>query len=235
MTLRVADEIFSKFPEVRIGYLFIHDINNTNPKSDALMKKIKDESEKIKNEFNLDTVSQVPFISRWREIYRKFGAKPSDYRSSIENLIRMTLKGRDLDHINTLVDLYNYISLRYKLPVGGEDLDKISGDLELVVSNGSEPEVQLLGDNKPEKPFVGEILYKDDKGVICRCWNWREGERTMLTKETKNAILVIEANDPEEYENLDKALDGLLTLVGHFVGGRVSRGILTKDNASITI
>lgn len=234
MTFRVSPEIFSKYPDVRIGCLFVAGLNNTAAENKNLLKKIEEETASIVNEFTLETISQVPFVSRWREVYRSFGAKPSDYRSSIENLIRMALKGRTLTHINTLVDMYNYISLKYKLPIGGEDTDKMVGDLQLAVADGTEPEVQLLGDNMPEKPFVGEVLYKDDKGVICRCWNWREGERTMLTKETKNAILVVEVNDKEEYETLDKALDGLQTLVSHFTGGKVQRALLTKDNTSIS-
>lgn len=234
MTFRVAEEIFSTFPEVRIGCLFITGLDNTNSGNTTLLKKIGEETQKILKEFTLDTVSQVPFIARWREIYRKFGAKPSDYRSSIENLIRMALKGRTLEHINTLVDIYNYVSLKYKLPIGGEDTDNMKGDLRLAVADGSEQEVKLLGDKEAEKPFVGEILYRDDVGVICRCWNWREGERTMLTKETKNAIIVIEANSSEEYENLEKALAGIMTLVSHFTGGTLHRGLLSKDNPSIT-
>ncbi len=234
MKFQISEQIFSKYPEVRIGCLCITGLNNSGEESVQLLKKISEQTESILKEFNLDTISQVPFVSRWREIYRSFGAKPSDYRSSIENLIRMALKGRTLTHINTLVDLYNFISLKYKLPIGGEDLDKMDGALRLTIAEGTEPEVQLLGDNNPEKPFAGEILYRDDTGVICRCWNWREGERTMLTKDTKNAILVVEVTCKDEYETLEHALDGLTTLVAHFVGGKIQRAVLTKDNAEVT-
>jgi len=231
MAFSVSKEVFSKYPEVRIGYLSVSGLDNSQDGNATLLKNISELTSSITKEYSLETITQVPFVARWREIYRSFGAKPSDYRSSIENLIRMALKGRVLEHINTLVDIYNYISLKYKLPVGGEDTDKMIGALQLTIATGNEPEVQLLGDQKAEKPFIGEVLYRDDEGVICRCWNWREGQRTMLTKDTKNAILVIEANCAEEYPVLEEALNGLASMVQHFVGGKIQRAILTKESS----
>lgn len=234
MTFKVDSRIFEKFPDVRLGYIFVTGIDNSQPENSTLLKKITAESNKIKEELSIDTVSSLPYVSRWRAIYKEFGAKPSDYRSSIENLTRMILKGRELSHINTLVDIYNYISIKYKLPIGGEDVDKMHGDLELTFATGQEPIAELLGDNNPERPFKGEILYKDRAGVICRCWNWREAARTILTKETKNAILVVEATSKEEYEMLEKAIDGMATLITHFVGGKVNKGYLSVNSPSVT-
>jgi DNA/RNA-binding domain of Phe-tRNA-synthetase-like protein len=232
MTFQISEQIFSTFPDVRVGCLFITDLSNTSPESAVLLKKISEQTEKITTEYSLDTITQVPFVARWREIYRTFGAKPSDYRSSIENLIRMALKGRKLEHINTLVDVYNFISLKYKLPIGGEDVENIKGDLLLTIATGEEPVVKLLGDRTAEKPFAGEVVYRDEIGVICRCWNWREGQRTMLTKSTQKAILVIEANCEEEYPLLETALDGMATMVSHFTGGKIQREILSKSSAT---
>lgn len=70
-------------------------------------------------------IIEHPHIAPWREEYRQFGAKPKKYRSSIENLIRRISKGEEIRHINKLVDIYNIISLKYVIPVGGEDLDKM--------------------------------------------------------------------------------------------------------------
>ncbi|MFZ6021922.1 MAG: B3/4 domain-containing protein [Patescibacteria group bacterium] len=234
MTFKVDSRIFEKFPDVRIGYIFVTGIDNSQPENNNLIKRITEESQKIRKELSIDTVSALPYVSRWRAIYKEFGAKPSDYRSSIENLTRMILKGRDLSHINTLVDIYNYISLKYKLPIGGEDVDKMQGNLELSIATGEEPITELLGDNNPERPFKGEILYKDEAGVICRCWNWREAARTILSKKTRNAVLVVETTSKEEYELLEKAIDGMAALVTHFVGGKLVRGYLTSNSPLVT-
>jgi DNA/RNA-binding domain of Phe-tRNA-synthetase-like protein len=234
MEFRISEEILRKFPEVSIGCVFASNLSNAQGVNNELFAEIKAETVRLTTEFSLDTISQAPFVARWREIYRSFGAKPSDYRSSIENLIRMALKGRELTHINTLVDVYNLISLKYRLPVGGEDVDRMTGALQLVVATGQEPPVQLLGDQEAESPFPGEVLYRDDAGVICRCWNWREGQRTMLTEDTKNAILVIEANCAEEYELLDAALNELQKRVAELTGATCQKAILSGTNSSVT-
>lgn len=41
------------------------------------------------------------------------------------------------------------------------------------------------------------MIYFDEQGAVCRCLNWREVQRTMLTEETKDAVLVIEAINEE--------------------------------------
>lgn len=233
MKITIDSKIFQHAPALRLGCVLLEGIVNDGPESNALLKKLRNIVQETQHSFSLDTLTEVPFVSRWRSVYRSFGAKPSDYRSSIENLVRMVLNGRELSHISTLVDLYNFLSLKYKLPVGGEDVDEIIGEMRLTVAEGTEPPVKLLGSQHPEPPFMGEIVYRDDEGIICRCFNWREAARTSLQKSTKNAIIVMEAIDPEEYATLDVALDGLMTLSGHFLGGTMKRVVLTKDSPSV--
>ena len=72
----------------------------------------------------------------WREAYRRFGAKPKDHPSSVENLVRRVLKGWTVPHVNRLVDIYNAVSLETLLPAGAEDLDAIEGDVELALAAG---------------------------------------------------------------------------------------------------
>ena len=110
-------------------------------------------------------------------------------------LLKRVENGRGVGSINPLVDIYNAVSLTWGLPCGGEDLDTFQGDLLLCTADGTEP-FRALGDEEDEPPFPGEIVYKDDAGAVCRCWNWRDGQRTMLTENTKNAFLILECVDP---------------------------------------
>ena len=71
-------------------------------------------------------------------MYRSFGTKPSDYRPSAEALVRRTLKTGKLPVINTAVDLYNIVSVKHIIPMGGFDADKVEGDIYLRVSEGME-------------------------------------------------------------------------------------------------
>ncbi len=99
-------------------------------------------------------------------------------------MLKRVSTGKGLGTINPLVDIYNSISLKYAMPCGGEDMDKFIGDIRLTKATGDESFI-TLGSDKSEPPYEGEIVYKDDEGAICRCWNWRESVRTMLTEDTK--------------------------------------------------
>src|SRR5262245_40940907 len=182
----VADEIFERFPEVVLGVVVAHGIDNTGERGDV-REQLRREEALLAGRFAGQQVSEHPQIAPWREAYRAFGAKPKDNPSSIENLVRRVLKGQQLPHNNTLVDIYNTISLRFVVPAGGEDLDAIVGDVRLTLAGTDEPPVRLLGEAEERPPRPGEVIYTDDVGAICRRWNWKEADRTKLTERTTRA------------------------------------------------
>ena len=212
----------------------MHNIDNSQDKAEITSQLRQAEAE-LPGKFGSTPVIEHPYIATWREAYRKFGAKPKDYPSSVENLTRRVLNGTTIGHINNLVSLYNTISLRHILPVGGEDLDKIVGDVLLTKAEDNEPAIFLLGEKEARAPRAGEILYKDDNGAICRRWNWKEADRTKLTQETKNAFLVIEALPPVSRDTVETAIRELADLVKQFCGGTVSTAFLDKDNREIKL
>lgn len=103
------------------------------------------------------------------------------------------------------MDIYNAASLRFGLPVGAEDSDSFIGDLRLTITDGGD-DFYLIGDADNNPTLPNELCYKDDIGAVCRCLNWRDGERTMVTEHTKNAFLIIEALDQEGQNRLQEAL-----------------------------
>lgn len=231
MRLTVSPEIFERFPNVTIGILAIRGLNHA-PSDDLCNKLLSEQESRIRMQFSKETFTEHPRIAIWRKVYADFGVKPKEAKSSIENLYRIVLSGRDIRRISTLVDLYNYISLKYMLPMGGEDLDTTSGNIELTIATENENEVLLLGDEKPSKPKVGEVIYKDSISAICRCWNWREADRTKLTESTSNCILVIEGVDIISPTEIQTALTELEELVKTQCGGEARQYLLRSDNQS---
>lgn len=120
------------------------------------------------------------------------------------------------------------------MPCGGEDIDTFVGDVKLTKAVGNENFV-TLGTDKSEPPYEGEIIYKDNEGAICRCWNWRESVRTMLTENTKNAFLCIELVDANREEDFENALKALAKTVKDNLGGAYKVSILDINNKEVTI
>lgn len=234
MKLIIADPIFEEFPGLAVGVVILHEIDNSQQRAEVT-GLLRQAEAALPDQVGEIAVTEHPNIATWRDAYRKFGAKPKDYPSSIENLARRVLKGATIGDINLLVSLYNTISLRYLLPVGGEDLDKIVGDVLLTRAGDDEPALFLLGEKEARAPRAGEIIYKDDVGAICRRWNWKEADRTKLTQETRNALLVIERLPPVPQATLATALAELADLVSHHCGGRVSIAILDRGRREIDL
>ncbi len=228
MELRIDPKIAETFSSVCIGVLVARGVISTsNPEIDGLLK---DEEVRVRDNFDPETFQQDSRLQAWREAYRLFGTKPRDGKSSIENLIRIVLSGRALKRVNTLVDLYNLISLKYVLPVGGEDIDQIKGVLQLRFAAENEAPALLLGDTEPTIPAVGEVFYCDDLGAVCRKWNWREADRTKLSDQTKNAVFVLEGLAPITCEHVSKATAELSSLVQKYCGGVCKTAILNNSN-----
>jgi DNA/RNA-binding domain of Phe-tRNA-synthetase-like protein len=153
-------------------------------------------------------------------VYTAFGAKPSRTRNSAEALAKRALSGAGLPRVNLLVDLYNAISVAHLVPVGGEDLDRIQGGMRLVRATGDEEFVTVAaGEEVVEHPEEGEVVWRDDAGVTCRRWNWRQGPRTRLTEETVSGIFLLESLAPMPVADVERAAAELAELLEKFSPG----------------
>ncbi|MCR1962832.1 B3/4 domain-containing protein [Clostridium perfringens] len=229
----IEDDFWELFPNAKIGIITCNGIDNTikdeNQYKDMLSQGEKKALTHLPNvEFSSNEIIKV-----WRDAFKKFKTKKGA-RSSIEALLKRVSTGKGLGTINPLVDIYNSISLKYAMPCGGENMDKFIGDIRLTKATGDESFI-TLGSDKSEPPYEGELVYKDDEGAICRCWNWRESVRTMLTEDTKNAFLCIELVDENREKDFENALKELSQLVEENLGGKSEISILHINNKEAII
>ncbi|KMZ42039.1 MULTISPECIES: B3/4 domain-containing protein [Bacillales] len=220
----IEDDFWSLFPHAKIGIVICQGIDNSSRDVEKYEKLLREAEKEAHNFLRLEEFSSNPVISVWREAFQKFKTKKGA-RCSIEALLKRVKNGNPIGTINPLVDIYNSISLRYGFPCGGEDIDTFVGDIRLTQANGNEPFLPL-GQDENASPYEGEIVYKDDEGAICRCWNWREAQRTMLTENTKNAFLCIELVDETRIDEFHMALKELSDLVPLHLGGMVKMEVL---------
>ena len=233
MKLKIDTRIFEKFPGLKIGVVTARNIDN-HGFSDEIMQLIREKEKEIRANYDAEALSQHPKINSWRRAYSFFGAKPKKYKSSVESLYRMVLKGLDLRHINKIVNLYNYISLKCMIPAGGDDMAKVDGDIILKFGDGNEP-FTALNSTERETAKEGEVVYADSKEVLCRRWNWRECDKTKMTEETKEVILVIEALPPVTREELEEVEEDLSRLITEYCGGEIRAAVLDEGKSEIEI
>jgi lysyl-tRNA synthetase class 2 len=233
MKFFVESRIFEQFPDLNLGILIAKGLDNRG-RADELWPLISTQQEGIRANLNSETLSLIPRIASWRRAYSAFGAKPKKYKSSVESLYRMVLKDVDLRQINKVVDIYNYISIKHMVPVGGDDLSQVEGDLALRFASGVET-FRPLNSSEIEQVKEGEVVYADDVEVLCRRWNWRECDKTKMTEETGEAMLVVEGLPPVNMEDMGRIVEELGSLVERFCGGKTRTEILHRENPEIVI
>lgn len=157
-------------------------------------------------------------LAAWGETFRQFGAKPKRTPCSAEALRKRVLRDGSMAALDPVVDLYNAVSLRYAIPVGGENFAAYRGMPRLTVASGSEI-FDTLKEGQPalESPEAGEVVWCDDAGVTCRRWNWRQGIRTRLCSQDAQMWFVLESLPAMPLEALHAAgkmlTDGLAEMM----------------------
>jgi len=222
----VQDEIFDLFPDFVRGLIVVEDITNhcSLKRVRKMLKKTIDEQVAL----NLQSDGRV---LAWDQAHRDFGSTPDKYPPSISSLIKRVQKNPALPYINSVVALFNYISLKYCLPCGGDDMKSVDGDFILGLSDGTESFVPL-GAEQEESPEKGEVIYfaSKSKNVMCRRWNWRNGDRTKIETTTKHIVINIDCLPPHTYETAVQARDELAALLKQHCGANLSTGSLQKDS-----
>lgn len=228
----IEDVFWQMFPEARIGVVIARGIDNTTS-SPAIGQLLKEAHQTALRHLSEPVLSNNPAVAVWRRAFQQFKTKKGA-RSSIEALLKRVQKGQTIGQINPLVDLYNAVSLRHGFPCGGEDIASFAGDLRLTLARGDEPFI-TLGSEESAPPLPGELIYKDNAGAVCRCWNWRESVRTMLTPDTTQAFLAIESVDPERADEHQAALAELAELIQYHLGGQVEMALLSRERPEIKL
>ncbi len=235
----VTEEPFWElFPDARIGIVVAHGMRGADevPEEDAkaIRQALAQANSAADAHLTSNTISQNAVVAVWRDAYQRFKTKKGA-RCSVENLLKRVLKGNPVGSITPSVDIYNTISLKYALPVGGEDIDAMQGDIRLGITEGGDSFI-ALGEDEEAPTLEGELCYRDDAGAICRCWNWRDGQRTALTDDSRKAFLIVESVDPARADDLQAAIDELAELVSERLGATIfAKKVVTRDDPIMVI
>jgi DNA/RNA-binding domain of Phe-tRNA-synthetase-like protein len=188
--------------------------------------------EELKKNSTGDKAQEHPRIKPWRTAFTKLGISGSKFPSSIESMARRILKGDPFPKINPLVDLYNSVSLRFLVPMGGHDLDTLEGNIHLQFTEGWEPFTPMGGGETMTVP-KGELVYRDDREVLTRNWVWRQCEKDKTTEKTKNIFIPIDVLGEVGRERADEIILELSQLTPRYLGGTLFSAILTREKPSI--
>ena len=187
--LSIDEAVRQRYPQAAIGYL-VADIPTTlkEPAEDLIATATQSLVDRGVSSENL---SKQPEIAAWREVFRSFGVKASDYLSSAEALAKRALKGSP-PVVHGVVDAYNAVSISTLTPMGAVDLAKLTGNLQLRYGNAGES-ADLLGMEKPVEVKPEHIVYADDKQVVTWLWNHRDAKLTAVQPASQKVVFLADS------------------------------------------
>ena len=195
---------------------------------------LEEQQERVRADRKLEQPREVSRIAAWRQAFQSLGEDADVTPPSIQALVEGIKAGRSIGTHNTAVALLNAISLKYLLPCGGDDLDKVEGNLALRPARGDELFVAFDG-NRVERPPKGEIVLADKRKVLCRRWVWKQGVHTTIDAESINVAIDVDVLPVIAEEEGRRAAEELAERIRELAGGEVSVHLLAEGQPAMEL
>lgn len=230
---RYHPEIITTFPGL-VGGILTADLPHNPPSSAALQAAYSAEQQAVIARIGTTPLSELPSLNAWRGAFRKFGVDPTQYRSAAEALLRRLTKSGDIPSINTLVDIGNWVSIRYALPVAILDSRAASGGITVHFAAGDEP-FTVLNQAETEYPQPGEVVFTNAaREVSARRWCWRQSASSAAREDTTSIIVTVEGHHPAAAADVTSALADLSALLAQYAGATITQqAVLSTARAEV--
>lgn len=218
-SFNVSSEVSAKYEGLAVGMIEGKCEQNIVSDKAAFLEEKK---EVEKNALNIQPLAMHPNVAAWRKVFKSFGVDQTKIRSSAEALIRRVQRGESIPEINGIVDVYNLISIKHILPMGGQDALMVKGGVELRLAKQGETFIRL-GASEPEGVDEGEVVYADEEKILCSKWNYRDCEQAKITENTKEFVLFVDGAPGIGREYVEKATRDLAEHLNKYVKGCEAR------------
>lgn len=231
MKYTVSDWLFNKLPKVQFGIIVVKNLKNsmTSPEDDAFLTGAE---QSIRNELSAEGLKTHPHISIYREALETVGINPNKYTNSVDAMSKRVIKGTDLPRINALVDLCNALALKYRVSLGGHDLNDIHADLEVRLSNDGDLFLPF-GETEYETIAPGEMVFTSGNIVQTRQWLWRQSELGKVTLDSTDIIFQLVGFDEGHPSQLFKAMEELEHILVNRFNIKFKRFLVDHNHPSI--
>lgn len=202
---------------VKIKAVIIEGIDNESISEEYLSWR-KNKVQELITKYKDYDIKNDKVVEGFYELHQEVGVSRRKNLPSSENLIKLLTKREDLVSINKAVDIYNILSIESKLCLGAHDIDKVSGNVSLKITDGTEKFLPL-GSEELKPINSGEYSFVDDDNDVI-CWlDIRQVDKTKVTEKSKNVLYLIIGNKETKDEELEIVAEKLIELTTKFAGG----------------
>lgn len=227
MKFYVSEDVFAKLPDLEFGLVSVSGAD-VSGRSDEIEKLLAEGVHACEEHYGGRKVKDEPELQPYREAFRKIGINPNRYMCAIEALMTRIARGQGMPCINTIVDLGNAVSLKYRLPIGVHDLDSMKESFGVRISEDGDTFLPFGADEREPVP-AGEVVYATGDHVRTRRWTWRQGEDGKMTGDTSHMLFIIDGFESNR-ELIEAARADLADLCEKYLGGTVKEGLINKES-----
>ncbi len=181
----------------------------------------------IANQIGAELPGDFPGVQRARGLFRMLGIDPTKHRPSSEALLRRALKGLDQPRINTLVDVGNWCSLDFLLPLGIYDGSKLSPPIRLRRGEAGESYEAI---SERELHLTDRYVLADARSPFGSPIT--DSMRTSVSLKTTSTLVVIYAPIEESPAALLSRAESMIARIAEVCGGRGVELQLKEGNHS---
>ncbi|TDL66351.1 hypothetical protein E2R56_22540 [Rhodococcus qingshengii] len=223
MEIQLSSEIISQIPHFKLGIIEYKEI--TVGDSPQMVKgRLQLFQESIYFDLENTNLSELPGIQEWRSIFKTFGKDPNRYRPSSEALYRRVQKHNYLTTVQSAIDINNFFSLQYQVPIGIYDSDKLEGQITIEVAKAGE---EYLGLNGRMNSLENLIVSSDQLGPFGS--PFVDSNRAPVSETTKNALQIIYLQPTTAVNSAERLTESLMKMFTQIHGGNASFYILDSQ------
>lgn len=220
LEIHVSTDLYKLIPGFKVGVIEYRDI--TVGESPQMVRgRLQLFQESIYFDLENGNVADVPGVKEWRQIFKTIGKDPNRYRPSVEALFRRVQKGNYLDPVQSAIDLNNFFSLQYQVPIGVYDSELLNGEVAIRLGLSEE---EYHGLNGRMNSLKNLIISADSEAPFGS--PYVDSSRTCVTENTKNALQLVYLRPTTECENAMKLTESLMKMFIQVHGGEGEYRIL---------
>ncbi|CRF34495.1 tRNA synthetase subunit beta [Brachyspira suanatina] len=229
MKFIIEDRVFETLNNMCVAVIIAKGINNQNKIND-ISTMLKESISNAEKEFENIKVKESEYIKCYRDAFQKLNINPNKFMCSIEALLTRISKKKGMPEINSIVDLVNAVSIKYKLPMGAHDLDSMNNEDFYIRYSVDDDTFLPFGETETEKVDNNELVYAVTHDIRTRRWIWRQSEYGKITENSSNIIFPIDAFIGINDDKAIKARDELAELLANFFHCDIKTGIIDSKN-----
>lgn len=219
-----------KWPTLNVGFAILKNVKIA--KSDPKLETQKQELLDSIDELTTEQIGKFPEIQSYRKMYKEMGVDWHSRRPSPEALLRRVAQKKGLYTVNTCVDAYNLIVMKYHVSAGAFDLDTLQFPTVLRLAEEGH-KLNLLGDAEDTLMKPTEIAYYDKTGPYNLDFNYRDAQRTAVTEGSKNLLINVDGVYNITRQQVERTLDETIKIIQKYCGGELEiAGIVSATETS---